>query len=119
VLVTLHAGKDTQSTQRNRFFFYIDSINYCYENKEIEGERQSYTYHLSVTNLTLICERFETFARTVNKYLAFNGNWSDMKCNFNLRCEDKAEQHNPHISLCRSRQVTDGDQIPTGKHTKW
>jgi len=74
VLVTLHAGKDTQSTQRNRFFFYIDSINYCYENKEIEGERQSYTYHLSVTNLTLICERFETFARTVNKYLAFNGN---------------------------------------------
>jgi len=53
---------------------YIDSINYCYENKEIEGERHYNACHLSVTNLTTICERFETFVLTANKYLTFNGN---------------------------------------------
>ena len=53
---------------------HIDPINYCNENKDIVGERHSNAHHLPATNLTSICERFETFVRTKNKYLAFNGN---------------------------------------------
>jgi len=53
-------------------------------------------------NLTSICERVETFARTINKHIALNGNWS----------EQRSSAH-----LWRARQVTDGDQTTTGKDT--
>ena len=39
-----------------------------------------------------ICERFETFARTINKHLVFNGNLLKIKSGFNLSFGDKAEQ---------------------------
>jgi len=62
-MYTSHTGKDTGACKEIEIN-YIDAINYCYENKEIEGERHSNACHLSVTNLTSICERFETFARS-------------------------------------------------------
>ena len=40
----------------------------------------------------IICERFETFAWTINKHLAFNGNWSEIKSGFNMSFGDRAEQ---------------------------
>ena len=60
--------------RKNVLKYYIDPINYCYENKEIAGEGHTIACHLSVMNLTSICERFETFARTTNKHPAFKGN---------------------------------------------
>ena len=52
--------------------------------KEIAGERHSNACQLSVRNLSSICERFETFAQTINKHLAFNGNLSKIKSGFNI-----------------------------------
>ena len=74
-------------------------MNYCYENKEIVGERHSNACHLSFTNLTSICGRFETFAEKLNKHLPFNGNRSEIKSVSNTRFEDKVEERT-YIFFC-------------------
>ena len=78
---------------------YINPIHYCYENKEIAGKRHSKECHLSATNLTLICEIFETFAPTINKHLGFNINLSKIKSGFNMSFGAKAEQRT-YIIVC-------------------
>ena len=67
----------------------ILTINYYYENKEIAGDSHSNVCHLSVTNLTSVCDRIEALAQTINKHLAFNGNESELKSSFNMSFGDK------------------------------
>ena len=50
-------------------------------------------------NLTSICGGFETFARKLNKHLALNGIWSEVKIGINVSFGDKAEQRT-YIIFC-------------------
>ena len=55
IFYTSRVGKGTWSTQKNDKKWYIDPINYCYENKEIGGERHSNACHLLVFLFSVLC----------------------------------------------------------------